>query len=389
MRVLFLTHSFPRYDGDVAGSFLLRLAVALEHEGVSVRALAPAAPDLADHASIEGIEVDRFRYAPRALETLAYSGDMPEQVARSMGARAALLGMFAGELRAVIRATRATRPDVVHAHWWFPSGIVATLARRFTGVPVVTTMHGTDVRIARRAPAARPILARVMRRSAAVTAVSEWLADEAHELTGAARPIVAPMPVAIHLFSPGQGGLARERLLFVGRLTQQKGLDLLLRALALGSSSIGLDVVGDGPERAALMDLAETLGIAPRVRWLGTQPPEALPTLYRSAVALVVASIEEGLGLVAVEALLCETPVVAFASGGLTDVVVHGVTGLLVEHRDPRALASAIGALLDLPDRGASLGHAGRTRVLSQFSPEVVARRYHDIYESARATAGR
>jgi glycosyltransferase involved in cell wall biosynthesis len=382
MRVLFLTHSFPRYDGDVAGSFLLRLAVALEHEGVSVRALAPAAPDLADHASIEGIEVDRFRYAPRALETLAYSGDMPEQVARSMGARAALLGMFAGELRAVIRVTRATRPDVVHAHWWFPSGIVATLARRFTGVPVVTTMHGTDVRIARRAPAARPILARVMRRSAAVTAVSEWLADEAHELTGAARPIVAPMPVAIHLFSPGQGGLARERLLFVGRLTQQKGLDLLLRALALGSSPIGLDVVGDGPERAALMDLAETLGIASRVRWLGTQPPEALPTLYRSAVALVVASIEEGLGLVAVEALLCETPVVAFASGGLTDVVVHGVTGLL-------ALASAIGALLDLPDRGASLGHAGRTRVLSQFSPEVVARRYHDIYESARATAGR
>jgi glycosyltransferase involved in cell wall biosynthesis len=114
-----------------------------------------------------------------------------------------------------------------------------------------------------------------------------------------------------------------------------------------------------------------------------------LPALYRSAVALVVSSIEEGLGLVAVEALLCETPVVAFASGGLTDVVEHGVTGLLVQHRDPRALASAIGTLLDLPDRGASLGHAGRTRVLSQFSPDAVARRYRDIYESARATAGR
>jgi glycosyltransferase involved in cell wall biosynthesis len=389
MRVLFLTHSFPRHDGDVAGSFLLRLAVALEREGVSVQALAPAAAGLADHASIEGIDVERFRYAPRTLETLAYGGDMPEQVARSMGARFALLGMFAGELRSVVRATRATKPDVIHAHWWFPSGIVATLARRFTGVPVVTTMHGTDVRIARRAPPARPILGRVMRRSAAVTAVSEWLADEAHTLTGAPRPIVAPMPVAIHLFSPGQGRLAKERLLFVGRLTQQKGLDMLLRALALASAPIGLDVVGDGPERAGLMTLAETLGIASRVRWHGSKPVEALPAFYRSAVALVVTSMEEGLGLVAVEALLCETPVVAFASGGLTDVVEHGVTGLLVERRDPRALASAIGALLDLPDRGASLGHAGRTRVLSRFSPEVVARRYRDIYESARVTSGR
>jgi glycosyltransferase involved in cell wall biosynthesis len=125
------------------------------------------------------------------------------------------------------------------------------------------------------------------------------------------------------------------------------------------------------------------------VRWHGSKPVEALPAFYRSAVALVVTSMEEGLGLVAVEALLCETPVVAFASGGLTDVVEHGVTGLLVERRDPRALASAIGALLDLPDRGASLGHAGRTRVLSKFSPEVVARRYRDIYESARAGSGR
>lgn len=389
MHVLFLTHSFPRHDGDVAGSFLLRLAVALEREGVTVQALAPAAPGLAERASLEGIDVERFRYAPRGLETLAYTGDMAEQVGRSMGARVALFGMFAGELRATLRAIRATRPDVVHAHWWFPSGIVATLARRLTGVPVVTTMHGTDVRIARRTPAARPVLGRVMRRSSAVTAVSGWLADEAHAMTGAERPIVAPMPVATHLFSPAERPATRERLLFVGRLSQQKGLDLLLRALALTSSPVGLDVVGDGPERATLMTLAETLGIATGVRWHGAQSAEALAPMYRSALAVVVSSIEEGLGLVAVEALLCETPVIAFASGGLTDVVEHGVTGLLVERRDPRALAAAIGALLDLPDRGTSLGRAGRMRVLSQFSPDVVARRYRAIYESARERTSR
>lgn len=93
--------------------------------------------------------------------------------------------------------------------------------------------------------------------------------------------------------------------------------------------------------------------------------------------------MDEGLGLVAVEAQLCETPVVAFASGGLIDVVEHGVTGLLVEQRDPAALAAAVGSLLARPDRGASLGRAGRERALSQFAPQVAARRYLDIYRAA------
>jgi glycosyltransferase involved in cell wall biosynthesis len=389
MRVLFLTHSFPRYDGDVAGSFLLRLAVALQRDGVSVQVIAPAAPGLPRHGSFEGVGVERFRYAPRTLETLAYTGNMAEQVGRSVGAQLALFGLFAGELRAAVAAIRAARPDVVHAHWWFPSGIVATLARRFTGVPVVTTMHGTDVRIARRTPALRPVLGRVLRRSAVATAVSEWLADEAHAMTGADRPIVAPMPVAVHLFSPGEGAAPRDRLLFVGRLSQQKGLDLLLRALALTSSSIALDVVGDGPERAPLSTLAETLGIAARVRWHGALAPEALAPLYRRALALVVPSLEEGLGLVAVEALLSETPVIAFASGGLTDVVKHGITGVLVDRRDPRDLAGAIEMLIDLPDHGASLGRAGRSSMLARFSPDVAAARYRAIYESARAAANR
>ena len=100
-------------------------------------------------------------------------------------------------------------------------------------------------------------------------------------------------------------------------------------------------------------------------------------------------SIDEGLGLVAVEAQLCETPVVAFASGGLIDVVEHGVTGMLVEQRDPAALAAAVAAVLARPDRGATLGRAGRERALSQFDPAVAARRYVDIYRTALGHASR
>lgn len=382
MRVLFLTHSFPRYPGDVAGSFVLRLATALGNEGVGVRVVAPSASDASSRDEMGLVGVERFRYAPRRLETLAYTGNMAAQVRQSWSARAALAGLLGAELVATLRAVRAFRPDVLHAHWWFPNGVVGGWAGAITHVPMVTTFHGTDVRMARAYPVSRPLFRRVLRRSAAVTAVSRWLAAEAQEMSGI-MPKVAPMPVETGIFTPPADGVRTDRLLFVGRLTRQKGVDLLLRALALLPSAVALDIVGDGDERAALEALATELGVSQRVRWHGAQPGDALPAFYRRAMALVVSSVDEGLGLVAVEAQLCETPVVALASGGLIDVVEHGVTGLLVEQRDPAALAGAIATLAALPDRGASLGKAGRERALSHFAPSVAARRYLDIYRSA------
>jgi glycosyltransferase involved in cell wall biosynthesis len=382
MRVLFLTHSFPRWPGDVAGSFVLRLATALVEEGVAVRVVAPSAADVLARERIGAVEVERFRYAPRHLETLAYAGNMTTQVRESWSARVALGGMVAAELAATMRAARTFKPDVLHAHWWFPNGLVGGWAGRMTRTPMVTTFHGTDIRMARAYPASRPLFRRVLRRSAAVTAVSRWLAAEAQEMSGI-MPKVAPMPVETSIFTPGGAGARGDRLLFVGRLTKQKGVDLLLRTLALLPATFSLDIVGDGEERGALDDLARSLGLEARVTWHGTQPAEALPAFYRAAIALVVTSVDEGLGLVAVEAQLCETPVVAFASGGLIDVVEHGVTGMLVEQRDAAALAAAIDAVRARPDRGAALGRAGRERALSTFDPSVAARRYVDIYRSA------
>jgi glycosyltransferase involved in cell wall biosynthesis len=158
---------------------------------------------------------------------------------------------------------------------------------------------------------------------------------------------------------------------------------VLLLALARLAQDVTLDVVGDGDERANLEKLAQDVGVANRVRWHGSQPQTALVPLYRGASALVVPSTDEGLGLVAVEAMLCETPVVAFESGGLPDVVQHERTGLLVSERSPEALARAISDVIGRGDRGHALGAAGRLHALSTFAPESAARRYIDIYRDA------
>ena len=143
-----------------------------------------------------------------------------------------------------------------------------------------------------------------------------------------------------------------------------------------------LDVIGDGPDEERLKALAGELEISDRVRWIGALPQQQLTEYYRSATALVVPSVNEGLGLVAVEAQLCETPVIAFDSGGLSDVVSNQRTGILVEDISASALAGAIDALLASPDRGAALGAAGRLHALATFAPESVARRYATIYKS-------
>ena len=380
MNVLFLTHSYPRAAGDAAGSFILHLAQALAAEGVTVNVVAPGADGLPDHEMLGGVQVERFRYAPRKFETLAYGGNMAAQVEQSWTARVTLLGFLGSEFQSAIKARRDTHPDLVHAHWWFPNGLAGTWLSRMSNVPLVTTLHGTDVRMVRGVSMSRPAFRHVMKHSAAVTAVSTWLADEAQSIVSIKRPIVAPMPVATELFLPREGNERSRRLLFVGRLMPQKGLDLLIQALPHLPADVGLDVVGDGPDKMSLMTLASKLDVADRIEWHGAVKQTELPPFYQRALALVVPSALEGLGLVAVEAQLCETPVVGMRSGGLTDVIQHDRTGLLVGERDPLALASGINALLDRADSGRSLGAAGRLFALSNFAPESVARRYADIY---------
>jgi glycosyltransferase involved in cell wall biosynthesis len=384
MRVLFLTHSYPRTPGDAAGAFLLHLAVALRGEGVDVSVIAPAGDRLPATEVLEGIPVHRFRYAPRRFQRLAYTGYMADEVRRSFGAKLALLGFLGSEFASGTRIRREFRPDLVHAHWWFPGGLVGTWVARLADLPLVTTMHGTDVRLARGTSLARPLFRHVLSHSRAVTTVSEWLASETRTIVPQIEPVVAPMPVATDIFFPGNHRRAAS-LLFVGRLNTQKGIETLLEAVAAMRTSVSLDVVGDGPAASSLRARADELGIAARVRWHGSMPQPRLPEFYRDATALVVPSLGEGFGMVAVEAQLCETPVVAFDSGGLSDSIEHGRTGYLVPPGDVAALARQLDDVIADPAR-AEIGKAGRQSALARFAPASAARRYAQVYRSVLST---
>src|SRR5690606_14492491 len=137
----------------------------------------------------------------------------------------------------------------------------------------------------------------------------------------------------------------------------------------LTTQDVGCDIVGDGPDRDALLERAQTLGVTERLTWHGALPAGSLPPLYATALVTVMPSREEGLGLVAVESQLCETPVIAYDSGGLPDVVIPTQGGTLIPTGDTAALARAIDAMAAHPALAEQLGRDARTFLVDAFSP--------------------
>ena len=380
MRVLFLAHAYPRYATDPVGSFVGNLAVALRERGVHVTVSAPSAPGLAAYEELTGIPVHRFRYAPARYETLAYTGTMGAQVRDSIAGKAAMLAFLAASYRAARVLARRQPFDLVHAHWWFPGGLVATALASTMRLPFVTTLHGSDLRLAASFPYGRRLFARVARRASAVTAVSSWLARGAEELAPGITVPVAPMPVLTDLFQPG-GAREDDLLLFVGKLTEQKGLARLLRAMTDMRQHARLAVVGAGRvDDSALRALARELGVHDRIEWLPLLTQAELATQYRRAAIHVVPALDEGLGLTAVESLLSETPVVGFRSGGLPDIVPDGVAGRLVDPGDERALGAVLDDLLADPASRRAMGTAGRVHSEDRFGSAAASERYASLY---------
>ena len=179
-------------------------------------------------------------------------------------------------------------------------------------------------------------------------------------------------------------------LLFVGRLRYYKGLDTLIRALPRISAR--LRVVGIGPMEAEWKALAQELGVAERIEWLGEAPDEELPGLYHSANLFVLPASHpsEAFGLVQVEAMAAGLPVVCTELGtGTTYVNVDGVTGLVVPPRDPGALAGAINALIADPGRRAAMGRAAQARAEREFDLDVMVKRVLALYDETLGSAPR
>jgi glycosyltransferase involved in cell wall biosynthesis len=304
--------------------------------------------------------------------------------------RLALANYYPGSVLRTARALVAARADVVHTHGHF-AGVAGRLAARLVGLPVVVHhLHTQDTSLKRRHRRLERLLARLTRR---IVCCSESVAAHARADLGLpdallevvrngieAAPATTRDEALARLGSPAPPVIG-----CVGALQSHKGHAFLLRAFAALPAEVGpgtLLLAGEGPERAPLQALAESLGIAARTRFLGECPDvrDLLPALD----LLVAPSVgREGLGVAVLEGMDAAVPVVAARVGGLPEIVSDGRTGLLVAEGDSAALADAIAGLVLDPERSRALGAAGRERVEAEFRASAMVRRIESIYEVA------
>jgi D-inositol-3-phosphate glycosyltransferase len=377
-------------QGDSGGMnvYVRELSASLAQAGVDVRVYVRRwAEGLADRVQIEpGLEVVHVDAGPPELAK--------EQLPSVVDA-------FADG----VAADLALRPvDALHANYWL-SAVAAHRLKHELDLPLVATFH-TLARVKADAGDTEPE-ARVAAEVAvigccdAICASNPVEAEQLVDLYGASADRIELVPPGVDhaFFSPGDREGARTALrvddrptlLFVGRIQPLKGLTIAVRALAeLSDTRARLVVVGgpsgsDGPaELAAVRDLIDALGLRDRVSFVDPQPHHRLSTYYRAADVVVVPSRSESFGLVALEAAACGVPVVAAAVGGLRTLVVDGVSGFLVDSREPAAFARSIDTLLGDPDRAAEMGRSA-AELADRYSWSTTAGRLRRLYGDLKA----
>ncbi|MGE0057277.1 MAG: glycosyltransferase family 4 protein [Dehalococcoidia bacterium] len=295
------------------------------------------------------------------------------------------------------RRLRANPPDVIHAHTtFFFSSLVAAALAKLLRRPLVTTLHvgGLDAMpLAQRLPVLayeRSLGRAVVSASARVVCVSQAVADYAPHLGAKPqRTVVQLNAVDCDAFHPAE--VLRQgppRLVFVGRLIQNKGPQFLIEALPgvfARHPEATLWMVGDGPLRASLEARCRELGIADRVQFLGTRSDVA--DLMRDCDVFVRPSLMEGLPLTVLEAMASGLPAVATPVGGTAEVLQDGVTGRLVPPRDVAAIETALDGLLSDADLRRRMGAAARHQVESDFGWSRVVQDTLGLYDSVVTSA--
>ncbi len=287
---------------------------------------------------------------------------------------------------------RETRIDLIHVHYAIPHSVAAQLAREMTGredLPIITTLHGTDVQLVGLDRSYRDITKFSMERCCGLTAVSRNLA----ETTVREFDLKKSIEVIYNFVDPNRFRRRRDSRLrrrlapggekiicHISNMRPVKNVADVVRVFNRLRRRIPtvLVMIGDGPDRPGAVQLADRLGCARDVRWIPFVP--SVERYLGVADLLLLPSSMESFGLAALEAMSCEVPVLAYRVGGLPEVVGENEGGVLLEHRDWRSMAAEAGRVLAGGGPALAMGAAGRDRAVRLFSQESMVNRYEEFY---------
>ena len=284
--------------------------------------------------------------------------------------------------------------DLLHIHYAIPHAISALLAKQMAQpqhVPLVTTLHGTDITLVGSNPAYKSIVKYAINQSEAVTAVSHWLCAETVREFGIERPIeVIHNFFDAKRFDRPENHVDREHyaragekiILHASNFRPVKRTPDVVRIFAQIAKKLPakLLLIGDGPERAATLDLARQLNLMDRIWYLGKQ--DIVEPFFTIADLLLFPSEQESFGLAALEAMAGGAPVVASDAGGLPEVIEDGVDGFLAPPGDVDAMAAkSLSVLLD-DVKWRAIRDRAKEKAETVFSPSRIVDQYENLYRT-------
>jgi len=355
MRLLVLTTSYPSSAYPASGIYIKRMLHQLPKR-FEVTVLAPACDRPLDSPiPPQGIKVRPVRYAPRSWQILSHRpGGIPAALREQPWAWGLVPLFLVSMLIATI--LHARNADLIHAHWSF-SGWLAGMAGRWVGVPVITSLHGSDVRLAAKNRFFRKLIQWAFFLNQRIVCVGNDLAERVGPWVPDGRHKIVVIPNGVEMPSESAGKRSRSgfTVTVIGNLIALKQVEVIIRAFSSLTESDHrprLVIVGAGPEMERLRSLAGDLSIGDRVRFTGYLPPEQVSDELAGSDLLVLASAGEARSSAVLEAMAAGVPVVASDIEGVRELVVDGERGLLFPVGDVGRLAVCIQRIMNEPELG-------------------------------------
>ena len=399
-RLLVLTSTFPRWKDDPDPPFVYELSKRLT-DSFDVSVHTPHYTGAKIREEMEGVSVYRFRYFFESFEKLAGSTGMLPTLQQNKFYYAIVPFFLSAQLFSLLLLVRRIRPNIIHAHWLFPQGFFAVIAKVIFNVPVVVTGHGADV-FSLRGWLFTKIKRFTALRADNVTVVSRALQDHLEKIL----PVkfnaeIIPMGVDSKEFRPYREGAGSVRkkygindifLIYVGRLTGKKGVQYLINAMPRvlkKYSEVKLLIVGDGELADSMHGQVRQLDLEDNVIFAGSIPNKDLPDCYAAADIFIGPSVEtddgdnEGFGLTFVEASMSGCLVIGTDTGGIGDIIKDGMTGFLVPQKDSDALAERIMYVIEHREEAESITKMARKRCVEKYDWDIIVKSYKKLFFSA------
>ena len=455
-KVLVIGSVYPRFHEDAEVPWLRTSIAHLKKAGLEIQVLAPAYKGLKSH-EIDGVKVNRFRYAPKSWEILTHEEGAPSKMASKPWLQLLAIPYIISGFFRCLSICRKWKPDIIHAHWPFPHAYIALGAAKLFKIPLVLNFHGAELLLIRKKKWVKPLLKFAIGQAQATFANSSFTASKIKALRdvnvewspygttleGGSLPLAPAADAASATPSSGEvspqrptlhevndkcvgresqtSSLGHDRdqhlalsrsdnhkfkILFVGRHIERKGIRYLIEAAKyLPRDQFEIRIVGGGDLTEQLKEQAKEIAAAAchperntegveskdlpaEIIFTGKLSPEALAREYKTANVFTLPAIvdskgdTEGLGVVLIEAMELGLPIVASNVGGIPDVVVNGVSGMLVPEKNPEALANAYKQLATDPELVKKLLLGAQQRIAECFTWDGIIERQISVYNS-------